>query len=78
MLGSLSLLVELGLSLFIKNVDFLLEKCVFETNSRVLHYVLKRELPFLKKNIDFSLEICVKERGGRLALQNGKPLSLIC
>ena len=41
------------------------------------HYVLKREMATLRTNANFELEICVKARGGRLALQNGRPLSLI-
>ena len=63
---------------FTKNVDFSLEKCRFGAHRGVLHYVLRRERTVLEKKIDFSLQICVKERGGRLALQNGRPLSLIC
>ena len=63
---------------FIKNIDFSLEKCRFGAKKGVSHYVLRRERPVLEKKVDFSLEICVKERGGRLALQNGRPLSLIC
>ena len=56
---------------------FSLEICVSGTKNVILHYVLRRERADLEKKIDFSLEICVKERGGRLALQNGRPLSLI-
>ena len=35
--------------LFIKNIVFSMEKCVFGTRKGVLHYVLKRKLSFLKK-----------------------------
>ena len=62
----------------IKNIDFSLEKCRFGATKGVLHYVLRRDLVMFAKNDNFELEICVKARGGRLALQNGRPLSLIC
>ena len=62
----------------IKNVDCSLEKCRFGAHRGVLHYVLRRKRVILAKNDNFELEICVKARGGRLALQNGRPLSLIC
>ena len=62
----------------VKNIDFSLEKCRFGAHRGVLHYVLRREMVILAKNDNFGLEICVKARGGRLALQNGRPLSLIC
>ena len=42
-----------------------------------LMFVIK-DLTILEKKVDCSLEKCAKERGGRLALQNGRPLSLIC
>ena len=61
-----------------KNVDFSLEKCRFGAKKGVSHYVLRRDLVIFAKNYNFELEICVKARGGRLALQNGRPLSLIC
>ena len=62
----------------IKNIDCSLEKCRFGATKGVLHYVLKRKRVMLRNNDNFELEICVKARGGRLALQNGRPLSLIC
>ena len=62
----------------IQKVDFSLEKCSFGAHRVILHYVLRRELVILAKNVNFQLEICVKACGGRLALQNGRPLSLIC
>ena len=62
----------------IKNPDFSLEKCRFGAKKGVLHYVFRRKMVILTKNDNFHLEICVKARGGRLALQNGRPLSLIC
>ena len=62
----------------VKNIDFSLEKCRFGAHRGVLHYVLRRERVILATNDNFGLEICVKARGGRLALQNGRPLSLIC
>ena len=62
----------------VKNIDLSLEKCRFRAHRGVLHYVLRREMAMLAKNDNFGLEICVKARGGRLALQNGRPLSLIC
>ena len=52
---------------FIKNIDFSLEKCRFEAQKGVLHYVFKRELALPTKKFDFELDICVKERGGRAA-----------
>ena len=62
----------------IKNVGFLLEKCVFASKRDVSDYVLRRKRVIFKKSDHFELEICVKARGGRLALQNGRPLSLKC
>ena len=62
----------------VKNIDFSLEKCRFGAHRGVLHYVLRREMVILAKNDNCGLEICVKACGGRLALQNGRPLSLIC
>ena len=53
--------------LFIKNVDFSLEKCVKGTRKGVLHYVLRRERVTFRKKGHFELEICVKARGGRAA-----------
>ena len=61
----------------IENIVFSLEKCRFGAHRGVLHYVLRRKRVILRKNDNFELEICVKARGGRLALQNGRPLSLI-
>ena len=61
---------------FIKNVNFSLDKCRFDRG--VLHYVLRRKRVIFWKHDNCGLEICVKARGGRLALQNGRPLSLIC
>ena len=63
---------------FIKHIVFSFEKCRFGATKGVLHYVLRREMVILANNDNFGLEICVKARGGRLALQNGRPLSLIC
>ena len=51
--------------IFIKNVDFSLEKCRFGAHRGILHYVLRRKRAMLIKNVNFELEICVKERGGR-------------
>ncbi len=48
-----------------QHIDFSVEKCEFGTNTRVSHYVLKRELALPRKTYDFELDIFVKERGGR-------------
>ena len=63
---------------FIKNIEFSLEKCRFGATKGVLHYVLRRDWVIFAKNDNFELEICVKTKKGRTALQNGRPLSLIC
>ena len=59
--------------LFIKNIDFSLEKCRFGANRGVLHYVLRRKMLILRKKYNFELEICVKARGGRAARCMGTP-----
>ena len=64
--------------IFIKNVDFSLEKCVFGVTRGVLHYVLRRKRVMLRKIANFELEICVKVEKGRTALQPQASLSLIC
>ena len=63
---------------FIKNIDFSLEKCRSGAKKGVLHYVLRRKRVIFQKNTNFELEICVKTKKGRTALQPQASLSLKC
>ena len=62
--------------IFIKNIDFSLEKCKFGAHRGVLHYVFRRKRVILRKNGNFELEICAKARGERTALQPQASSSL--
>ena len=58
---------------YIRNVDFLLEKCRFGATKGVSHYVLRRDLVMFAKSEHFELEICVKAKKGRTARCMGTP-----